>query len=328
MSASLRHIIPVEKCIVVIDTNVARGIGESTDRPAWVDTFSRMASSGEYSFSLADGTLAELLNQITKPDGGMDDQCFTRMIQGLETFLDAEYPIILGKRDLKGMLGVVREEPWCAIEAKSLSTLTWKKLCDIRSEPQNAQYRSMIEETLQEERDEWIAVFSKFDSHHARDIDALERHIAELSTLGSDTSLSASNSLAELQQELHELNNLNELGGMVLNDALADLDANCSLTGIPMSARCDLQMRYLYRQWVRTKKTKCAYSPTSRKKRNDGIDFDLYRYLMLPALVLTEDTAFLAGILDIPSSQKNWFMTPQELANSWQQGEQPWPTWA
>lgn len=54
-----------------------------------------MISSREYSFVLADGTFAELLHQITKTDGVMNDQCFTRMIQALVTFLDPEYPIIL-----------------------------------------------------------------------------------------------------------------------------------------------------------------------------------------------------------------------------------------
>lgn len=55
-----------------------------------------MISSREYSFVLADGTFTALLHQITKKTHGvMNDQCFTRMIQALVTFLDPEYPIIL-----------------------------------------------------------------------------------------------------------------------------------------------------------------------------------------------------------------------------------------
>ncbi|MNG13289.1 hypothetical protein D3C84_969600 [compost metagenome] len=134
--------------------------------------------------------------------------------------------------------------------------------------------------------------------------------------------------MLEFQQKLQDLNNLKELDGKVLNAALADLDADRPLAGISMGARCDLQIRYLYRQWVRTRKSKRAYYPATHNNRNDGIDFDFYRFLMLPALVLTEDKGFLSRISDIPSSQKNWFMTPQELANSWQHGDRPWPTWS
>lgn len=66
MLGDLQHIISIEKCVVVIDTNVARELGESSGRPGWVDTFARMISSREYSFVLADGTFTALLHQITK----------------------------------------------------------------------------------------------------------------------------------------------------------------------------------------------------------------------------------------------------------------------
>lgn len=33
MLGDLQHIIPIEKCVVVIDTNVARELGESSGRP-------------------------------------------------------------------------------------------------------------------------------------------------------------------------------------------------------------------------------------------------------------------------------------------------------
>lgn len=38
MKSSQRHIIPLEKCIVALDTNVARTLGESTTCPDWLDT--------------------------------------------------------------------------------------------------------------------------------------------------------------------------------------------------------------------------------------------------------------------------------------------------
>ncbi|MDI2144921.1 hypothetical protein KBJ94_23000 [Pseudomonas sp. ITA] len=233
MHNTQRHIISIEKCIVVLDINVARELGESLVRPGWVNTFTRMVSSGEYAFVLADGTFAELLHQITTPDGGMTDECFARMVQELEIILDPEYPIIPGKRDLWGMLGAVGEKPWCAREAKDLSTRSWQVLCDILSEPKNAQFSLMIEESLQEEREDWIAVFSKFDMHHSHNVAVIETHISELLTQQNDANYPTNYSLAELQKELQDLNDLKELGGMVLNDAFTDLDAKGSLTAPP-----------------------------------------------------------------------------------------------
>ncbi len=328
MKSSQRHIIPLEKCIVALDTNVARTLGESTTCPDWLDTFGQMASSGEYAFALADGAFAELLNQITKPEGGMSEPCFSRMIQGLETFLDPEYPIILGKRDILGMLGIAGKDPWCASEVRDLSKDGWQKLCNIQSEPKNSQYHSKLEKILQDEREEWIAQFDKFDSHLALELATVKERIARFQSHSGVYALSFRNLLLDLQQKLHALDNLKELEGKVLKDALAELDADRPLAGISMSARCDLQIRYLYRQWVRTRKSKHAYSPASHNNRNDGIDFDFYRFLMLPALVVTEDKGFLTRISDIPSSQKTWFMTPQELAASWLRGDRPWPIWA
>lgn len=328
MKYSQRHIIPLEKCIVVLDTNVARKLGESTTCPDWLDTFGRMASSGEYTFALADGAFAELLNQITKPEGGMSDRCFSRMIQGLETFLDPEYPIILGKKDILGMLGIDGKGPWCAVEVRNLSKDGWHELCSVQLEPKNAQYQLRLEEILQEEREEWAKQFKKFDYHFALELASVNRRITELQSLSGVYALSLRNLLREYQQKLLALNNLKELEGKVLDDALAGLDADNSLAGVSMSARCDLQIRYLYRQWVRTRKSKRAYSPASHNNRNDGIDFDFYRFLMLPALVVTEDNGFLTRISDIPSAQKTWFMTPQELAAKWVRGDRPRPTWA
>jgi hypothetical protein len=74
-------------------------------------------------------------------------------------------------------------------------------------------------------------------------------------------------------------------------------------------------------------KEKEPYDPESPKKRNDGIDADLYRYLLLPALIVTQDKAFFGGLSDIQSFQKGWFYTPQLLADEWLNGNQRAPTW-
>lgn len=91
--------------------------------------------------------------------------------------------------------------------------------------------------------------------------------------------------------------------------------------------RWDLQVRFFWRQYVRSKKEIEPYDPTSRKKRNDGIDFGVFQYLMLPALVVATDKGFFDKIADIKSYQKPWFWKPEDLATAWTSGERPRPIW-
>ncbi|HDR9000093.1 TPA: hypothetical protein QDB01_006105 [Burkholderia vietnamiensis] len=78
---------------------------------------------------------------------------------------------------------------------------------------------------------------------------------------------------------------------------------------------------------MRTRKTKEPYNPGSSNHLNDGIDFDLYRYLMLPAFVVSDDNGFHSKIADIKSPQRTWFKKPEELAAAWERGELSCPTW-
>lgn len=73
--------------------------------------------------------------------------------------------------------------------------------------------------------------------------------------------------------------------------------------------------------------TKNGYDPDNDQKRNDGIDFDLYRFLKLRAFVVTEDRAFLTGLSDIKSYQATWFYTPRNLATRWAGGKSSAPAW-
>lgn len=114
----------------------------------------------------------------------------------------------------------------------------------------------------------------------------------------------------------------------LLNEELADLAASGRNAHPTMAMRLDLQMRYIWRQWVRTRQKKDGYDPTSEKRSNDGIDLDLYSYLMLPAFVVADDKGFHERLSDIKSDQRRWFWRPQELADAWERGERPRPIWA
>jgi len=58
-----RLIIDDQQIMVVLDTSPVRELAHESDCPDWVCTFEEMSNQG-YSFSLADGTFAELINAV------------------------------------------------------------------------------------------------------------------------------------------------------------------------------------------------------------------------------------------------------------------------
>ncbi|MBS1092887.1 hypothetical protein JK208_15040 [Gluconobacter sp. Dm-74] len=95
----------------------------------------------------------------------------------------------------------------------------------------------------------------------------------------------------------------------------------------PLSRRLDLRTRYIWRQYVRSKKKNEPYNVNAPKKANDGIDLRIYTYLALPALIVAEDNGFFGSIENIPSFQKSWIMKSDDLANSWANRTLKFPEW-
>ena len=285
-NSNSRKVIPDNQCIVLLDTNVARELGFGASPPAWVDTFAEMAKSG-YSFSLADATVAELLNQYT--DGRINTQYdHAKMISTLSKFLNPQVPVLLGKRDIMQMIGAKPlDESWSEAEVLELSKQAWDFLA--AAKPDTPFDHAM----LQEERDDWKKIFQ---------------------------------SLEESWEEMGSPSDLDELAHPQLDLALEKMDHGEGVSP-SMSIRNDLQTRLLWRQFVRSKLAMEPYDPTSAKKKNDGIDFDFYRYLALPALVVSSDKGFFGSLATIDSFQKAWFHKPDELAEAWKNGARPLPQW-
>lgn len=296
MTRPQRKLIPDEQTIVVLDTSPVRNIGHD-GVPAWVATFADMAKNG-YSFSLADGACVELLTAHAR--GSITDHELATIISAAETYLNPAVPVLLGKVDLMRMIGESSAPSGWEAEALTLSQRAWQVLKAASST--SPEERIGGEDELQEDRDDWIDAFKKFDAAHAEWLSKYPDGEAE--------------------------HPLNEYEHPALDAALDHLAAGSQTPPPTMAERQDLQMRYIWRQWVRTRKEKHAYDPSSPKKVNDGIDLDLYRYLMLPALVVADDGGFHQRIADIKSPQREWFWRPQALADAWTRGERPRPAWA
>lgn len=286
MARMKRFLIPLERPVVVLDTSPARNIAHSETVPAWVKLFSRMRQSG-YVFCLADGAFAELLTQ--RCEGRIDDAEHRRMISALRKFLDREVPVLPGKVDILGMLGLRKQQKhWRASEVRTLSQRVWVRLASARQGDPCAAVE------LDEERSDYRAAFKDFE----RGWNVSDKSVA------LDVHAHPQLDLALAAQREH---------GRIRPD---------------MDVRNELQVRWLWRQFVRTQFPKDAYNPESPKKRNDGIDFDMYAYLALPALIVATDAGFFEKIADIHSQQKGWFWKPEELAAAFCRGERPQARWA
>ena len=286
-----RLLVPDDQIIVVLDTAPARNLAYLEKSPQWANTFAKMSKQG-YSFSLVDGALTELLAQRSR--GALTPEECRRISERLETFLNPQLPIMPGKRDLMGMLQM-SEHPWDEDECRLLSLSGWEMLkhCAEFDYQQDSP-----EWVLQEERDDWIDFFNSW-----------QKAVDEINAKDPSTPV-----------DLEAMSTAMLRGMAKAQDSWASPPPS-------MSVRLHLQSRYLCRQFIRMQKPKDAYDPTSKKKRNDGIDADLYRYLPLPALIVTEDKGFLTGLSDIDSFQKHWFFKAESLAENWEQGHSPAPTW-
>lgn len=300
-TATRRLLVSDEQVVVVLDTAPARELAYADEPAAWLDTFSQMSRDG-YSFSLADGAFAELLNR--RANSGITGDQLQRIIERLSSFLSPNLPILPGKRDLRGMLQL-QGQAWDEEECRALSQRGWDELrrcVDAEDLPR------LLEEMLQQERDEWISNIIKW-----------RERIAPL--LGQGHPNGSSQGEPELTQS-----DLNSKTDAVLA-GMAKIQDSEDLVTPPMSVRNHLQNRYIWRQIMRSLKPEFPYNPESRGNRNDGIDADLYRFLILPAFVVTRDNGFLGGLSSIDSFQTGWFFTPEDLAAKWVTGARPVPTW-
>jgi hypothetical protein len=291
MPKSQRPLVPDDQVIVVLDTAPARNLAYPHQSTQWAETYALMAKQG-YSFSLSDGAAAELVEQRYK--GALSAEDCSLMCGKLETFLNPELPVLLGKIDIGGMLGL-NEVPWHEDESRLLSLQAWSivKRCADPSAPQDS-----FKQELQDERDDWIGLHEGWQ----RLLDKIQE---------------------EDPEDPIDVTGLTE--GILKTMELSQ-DRMGVLTP-PMSVRSHLSNRYHWRQFARMQKKKEPYDPRSKNKINDGIDADLYHYLALPAFIVSEDGGFFGGLEDIESFQKNWFFRPQALAEEWQQGKNPKPLW-
>ncbi|MEZ8484715.1 hypothetical protein [Vibrio splendidus] len=284
-----RKLIPDDEIIVVLDTSPIRNLAHGAP-PEWLDVFIEMSKSG-YSFSLADTTAGELMVQYRS--GRIPHEGYEQMLVHLEKFLNPKVPIIPGKVDVELMIGI-EHETYNIEETAFIALEAWRLL----QSPNESDFSigPPFEELIEEERSEWVRFLSNTAEH-------TYSYGLDISKMNPDDTANFLSSITE--QHLYP------------NIAIEP----------PMTTRMHLELLYRFRQMARTTLKKKPYDPRNKKKKNDGIDVDLYKYFILPALVVADDSGFFNSIENIDSFQKNWFFRPQELADTWQKGHKPKPIW-
>lgn len=222
-----------------------------------------------------------------KGKGSIKDREFRTLISRLKLFISMMLPIMPGEADILKLIGAEERNADFDKEIRILSKKAWKNLLMPKESLRHA-----AKECLEEERQAWkdtLFILSRIHSN--------ENH-----------------------KSLHELSD------PCLNKYIESHDKGHEMFP-PLSRRLDLRTRYLWRQYVRSKKTRDAYNVDSPKKVNDGIDFRIYTYLALPAFIVAEDGGFFGGIENIPSFQKEWIKKPDEIAEEWLNRTITLPKW-
>lgn len=239
-----------------------------------------MSKTG-YSFSLADGTVLELIKQISTRQIKLED--LPKLFVTLELFLDMAEPVLLGQVNLQGRIGALRKgHNWTLEESLQTGLRCWEMLKNPALEDNITALQ-----TIDDEIDSYREMFNTFRAA-AQSLESDER---------------------------------------VLSQAFKVLDRQCPDLIPPLSIRMDLQIKYFYNKFKSSLQQK-GYNPLSDKNSNDAVDFDLFRYLSLPAFVITFEKKYLNLSASIDSIQTSWLMKPDDLCSRWEKNFEPFPVFS
>lgn len=296
-----RHYIDEHRIIIALDTNVIREL--CYNEPSWLPIFEEM-SKHEYDFCLADHLFAEFLNQLQR--ASISEGEYQRAIKNLSTFISSRLPILPGNRELFGMCGCLKKESqFNPDETHSFCHATYKLLSSAKNiddmlksiEVSYGKKRvkiflknsEQIQETIDEERNRWIEEIKSHDSFSEKELDDNK---TELITTITD---------------------------------LLDKEIECDP---PLSIRLDVAIRHKYRQIKIANRLRTPYNPESKKKINDGIDYNMDFVFMLPAILCTSDDNYYKVIKDLNSFQSQWAYKPDEMSDAWKDKTLTVPSWA
>lgn len=296
----IRYFIDEDRVIIVLDTTVIRELcyGE----PNWLSTFVEM-SHNEYDFCLADHLVAELLNQLQRNSISSDE--YQSALKKIDRFISQRLPILPGNRELFGMCNISKDEyKFDPDETLNFSIATYKILSSAKS------FDEILNGIKISFGENIVEVFLKDRKQIQKAIDEERRRWIE--------EIKSHNEFTE--KELDK--NKNE----ILNSMAASIDEKIKCDP-PLSIRLDIAIKHRFRQIKIANRLHTPYDPESKKKINDGIDYNMDFIFMLPAILCTSDRNYYKIIKELNSFQSKWIYLPDEISDKWRDKALLPPSW-
>lgn len=285
-----RYCIDEDRIIIVLDTTVIRELcyGE----PNWLSTFVEM-SHNEYDFCLADHSVAEFLNQLQRNSISGDE--YQSAFKKIDDFISPRLPILPGNKELFEMCGISRDgHKFNPNEILSFSTVTYKLLSSASS------FDDVLNGIIVNYGEKMVEIFLKDREQLQKSIDEeRERWIEEIKSHNDFT-----------EKELDENRNV------ILHSMAKSLDEKTECKP-PISIRLDVAIKHKFRQIKIANRLHAPYDPESKKKINDGIDYNMDFTFMLPAILCTSDKNYHRIIKELNSFQSSWVYLPDDISDKW-----------
>lgn len=277
---------------IVLDTNIIRHLAE---RELEVDGLFALKQEGT-GIHMAEGAAVELVGQLYENRLPWNKWLSARRV--LRDLLDKRQPILLGREINNKRSVFATPHPW-AYSAQNPAYLhrvrySWEALM-------SAQKRDHLTDAFWVPptgeravlRDPKVAAIGQTHQSWIAAIQMVRRQTVFRPQKGSNS---------KFEQERLE-RTVNSLG--------RGLDSKNPIQVPPESVRWDAVIRAITIFAIRSLRTKHAYS--ADKHKNDSFDFDLLRYLALPAAICTCDRRLRSVLKDSNAWQAQWVVSPEDL---------------
>ena len=280
--------------MVILDTNVIRSIvvdGLPTD------AFVALVREGG-TIHLADGAIVEILSWLHSADCAWSD--WERARIRVDEFIDPEVPLMMGGREVLAQAGLLLDGPpstFLPHEQVEENRHIWRHLMSAKNLHELSDIRRIIRvdgrlshlrvnasgapKQVARQKDSWVKMFERYGA----------------AAKAENFSLKGSVVPPELLEQ-----QVASLGRFV--------DARCT-SSPPASLRMDAMLRVHTLLLLRSLQKKHAYN--AKNNQNDAFDFDLYRYLALPAAICTSDAGVFNDLRAAHTWQLDWVVKPDDL---------------
>ena len=272
---------------VALDTGIFRELCHTESEPEWFSTFVKMAKEG-WSFHLTDVCFAEII--AARERSAITDAEGKKAVVLLEQILSEYFPCLPGNRILFHL---------CGFRYKDDSDYDFDE---------NFQRKYSI--------DLWKGLKQLMTSREiSGDRSPIKKGKSEKVLKGERAKwINAMTRKPEPDFDYEQC----------VQDIKCSFDQWAETDGLPMSIRGDIIAHAMAELGRRIES---GYNPSSRKRRNDGIDFHLNFSFLWPALLVTTDKNFKKFLRCLKSYQAQWVFLPEELAEKWEQQTLIEPTW-